>query len=66
MVIVAELTVNDDLLWWNLVFRCPHINLLVDVNTGDDEEKAGTLGSPHEQPSQPEYDDSLVLLDYPH
>ena len=40
----------------------PHVNLLVDVDAGDDEEDAGAPGSPRQQSAQPEDDRPLVLL----
>ena len=43
-----------------------HVDLLVDINTGDDEEDPGPPGSSCQQPTQPEDDGSLVLLDHLH
>ena len=44
----------------------PHVNLLVDVDTGDDEEDAGAPRSPRQQPAQAEDDGPLVLLHHLH
>ena len=33
------------LLWRNIKSLCPHVNLLVNVHTGNDEEHAGAPGS---------------------
>ena len=43
-----------------------HVDLLVDINTGDDEEDPGPPGSSCQQPTQSEDDGSLVLLDHLH
>ena len=51
-----------NLLWWDIVGLCPHVNLLVVVNTGNDEEHSWSPGATLEEPSQPEDDGSLVLL----
>ena len=40
----------------------PHVNLLVDINTGNDEEDSRTPGSSCQEPAQPEDDGPLVLL----
>ena len=52
------------LLWRDIEADCPEVDLLVSVNAGHDEEQAGSLRSPGSQPSQPEDDRSLVLLDH--
>ena len=44
----------------------PHVNLLVDINTGNDEEDPRTPGSSCQEPAQPEDDGPLVLLDHLH
>ena len=41
---------------------CSHVDLLVDVHTGDDEEDPRTPGSARQQPTQPEDHRPLVLL----
>ena len=41
---------------------CPHVDLLVLVDAGDDEEDAGPPGSPREEAPQAEDDSTLVLL----
>ena len=51
-----------DLLWWNLIGGCPHVNLLVNVHTRDDEEHPRALGASHQKTTKPEYDHSLVFL----
>ena len=51
------------LLWGDFKCRRPHVDLFIGVHTGDDEEDPGTPGSTGDQPSQPEDDGSLVLLD---
>ena len=55
-----------DLLGWNLESLGSHVDLLVDINTGDDEEHPGPPGSSCQQPAQPEDDGPLVLLDHLH
>ena len=50
------------LLWRNIVTGCPHVNLLVDVQAGDDEEDAGSSCPARQKTTQPEDDCSLVLL----
>ena len=54
------------LLGGDLVSCCSQINLLVDINTGDDEEDSRPPGSSCQQPAQSEDDGSLVLLDHLH
>ena len=46
----------------NLVSLGPHVNFLIDVNTGNDEEHAGTPRSSREQASKSEDDSSLIFL----
>ena len=48
----------------DLVGGCPHVNLLVNVHTRDDEEHARAPRSPRHQATQPEDDGSLVLLQF--
>ena len=48
----------------NLVSGCPHVDLLVGVDTGDDEEDPGTPGSSGEKTTKPEYDRSFIFLEY--
>ena len=48
---------------WDLESFCPHVDLLVGVQTGDDEEDPGPPGSSCQQSAQSEDDGSLVLLD---
>ena len=50
------------LLGRDLVVVSPHVDLLVGVNTREDEEHPGPSGSPHQQPAQPEDDGSLIFL----
>ena len=49
---------------WDLECFSSHVNLLIDVDTGDDEEHPRPPGSPCQQPAQPEDDGPLVLLDH--
>ena len=49
---------------WDLESFCSHVNLLVDINAGDDEEDPGPSGSARQEAAQPEDDGSLVLLDH--
>ena len=53
---------SSHLLGRDLVCRGPHVDLLVGVDTGNDEEHAGPPGSPRQQPAQPEDDRALVFL----
>ena len=48
----------------DLVCASSHVNLLVDVNTRNDEEHSRTPSSSRQQPTQPEDDGPLVLLDH--
>ena len=41
----------------------PHVDLLVSVHTGQDEEDPRTPGPSYQQPAQPEDDGPLVLLE---
>ena len=56
------LTLQTDLLGWDVVSLCPHVDLLVVVYTRDDEEDPGTPGSALQESAQPEDDGPLVLL----
>ena len=53
-------------LWWNVKGLSSHIYLLVNIHTGDDKEDPGTPSSSCQQPTQPEDDGPLVLLDHLH
>ena len=48
----------------DLVCASSHVNLLVDVHTGNDEEHSWTPSSSRQQTTQPEDDGPLVLLDH--
>lgn len=48
----------------DLVVVGSHVDLLVGVDTREDEEHAGAPGSPHQQPAQPEDDGPLILLEH--
>jgi hypothetical protein len=50
------------LLGWYIKILDPHVYLLVDVHTGNDEEDPRTPGSTRQQPTQPEYHGPLVFL----
>ena len=54
------------LLWRNLKSLTSHVDLLVDVHTGDDKEDPRTPGSSRKKPTQSEDDCPLVLLDHLH
>ena len=49
---------------WDLECFSSHVNLLVDIDTGDDKEDPGAPGSTSQQPAQSEDDGPLVLLDH--
>ena len=51
---------------WNLIGLTPHVDLLVNIHTGNDKEDAWSPGSSCQQPTQPEDDGPLVLLDHLH
>ena len=51
------------LLWWNLVVVSPHVDLLVSVDTGEDEEDPGTPGTANKQSSESEDNGPLILLE---
>ena len=48
----------------NIVGCRSHVDLLVNIQAGDDEEDPGTPGSALDQSAQSEDDGSLVLLDH--
>ena len=57
---------GENLLWWNVIGLSPQVNLLINVNTRDDEEHPGTPGFSSQHSAQSEDDRSLVLLDHLH
>ena len=60
---VQELVIKAaHLLRWDLVGHGSHVDLLEDVDTGDDEEDPGTSGSSCEQATKTEDHCSLVFL----
>ena len=52
-----------NLLRWNIIGLCPHVNLLIVINARDDEEDTRAPGSTLQQATQSEDDGSLVFLD---
>ena len=52
------------LLGRDLVVVGPHVDLLVRVHAGEDEEHARAPRPAHQQPPQPEDDGSFVLLEF--
>ena len=46
----------------DIVGLCAHVNLLIDVNTGNDEENTGSTGSAGEEATQAENDCSFIFL----
>lgn len=54
---------ETDLLWWNFKSLSSHINFLINIHTGNDEEDPRTPCSTREEPSQAEDDCSLILLE---
>ena len=52
------------LLRWDLECFSSHVNLLVDINAGDDKEDPGAAGPARQEAAQSEDDGSLVLLDH--
>ena len=50
------------LLGRDFVGLAPHVHLLIDVNTGDDEEDPGTAGPSCQEAPKPEYDRAFILL----
>ena len=59
----GDAVLGEDLLWRDLVGWSPHVDLLVDVDAGDDEEHPGTSGSSWQETTKAEDDSSLVFLD---
>ena len=57
---------GENLLWWDVIGLSPQVNLLINVNTRDDEEHPGTPGFSSQHSAQSEDDRSLVLLDHLH
>ena len=55
---------SKDLLRGDLKRHAPHVDLLVCVDTGNDEEDPRTPSSSGEESAQPEDDGPLVLLDH--
>ena len=53
-------------MWWDVIGLGSQVNLLIDVNAGDDEEHSGTAGFPSQHSAQSEDDCPLVLLDHLH
>ena len=53
-------------MWRNVKRLSSHINLLVNIHTGNDEEDSRPPGSSCQQSAQSEDDGSLVLLDHLH
>ena len=51
------------LLWRNLVVVSPHVDLLISVDTGEDEEDSRTPGTANKQSSQSEDNGPLILLE---
>ena len=60
----VEMMIHSYFLWRNVKGLSSHVNLLVDINTGNDEEDSRTPGSSCQEPAQPEDDGPLVLLDH--
>ena len=54
--------VTCHLLRWNLECLRPHVNLLINIDTGNDKEDPGSPRPPGQQPAKPEDDSSLVFL----
>ena len=50
------------LLRWDLECLGPHVNLLININTGDDKEHSWPPRSPRQQSSKAEDDSSLIFL----
>ena len=57
------MTILTHVLRRNNEVLCPHVDLLVSVSAGHDEEDAGTPEGPRETPAQPVDHGPLVLLD---
>ena len=54
---------QSHLLWRYFIGASTHVDLLVDIHTGDDEEDPGTPSTSRQQPTQPKDDGPLVLLE---
>jgi hypothetical protein len=54
------------LLWRHVERLGPHVDLLVDVHAGDDEEDPGAPGAARQEEAQPEYHSPLILLRVTH
>lgn len=50
------------LLWGHIKRHRPEVNLAIGVDARNHEENSGTSGTAFEEPTKPEYDNSLVLL----
>ena len=57
-----EVKYLTNFLWRDFIGAGPHVNLLVDVHAGQDEEDARPPGPACQQESQPEDHSSLVFL----
>ena len=51
-----------NLLWRNFESLCPHVNFLVNIHTGNDEEHSGPPGTASQQPAQAEDHSPLIFL----
>ena len=51
-----------NLLWGNVEGQCPHVDLLVAVDAGHDEEDPWAASAPTQEAAKAEDDDTLVLL----
>ena len=49
-------------MWRDIVGLCAHVNLLVDVDTGNDEEDSRSTSSACEKATQAENDSPLIFL----
>ena len=47
---------------WDIVGLCAHVNLLIDVDTRNDEEDPRSASSAGEEASQAKYDCSFIFL----
>ena len=56
-------TLHIDLLRRHIIGLCPHINLLVHIDTGDDKEDARSPGPTSQKTTQAEDDGSFVFLE---
>ena len=53
---------EGNLLGWDIVGLCAHVNLLVDVDTGNDEEDSRSTSSACEKATQAEDDSPFIFL----